>query len=161
MSVERNHGATAPPGLKKTGTRQGRHDMLTMDIDKIRHVIAQARVFDAAIETDDDDDDELPAHGPHTVDEELDETVEDSLDGDPVYDEIRDFINDLNEDEQVQLVALAWVGRGSFSVDEWEDAVNEAGEEHNERTAEYLLGMPLLSDYLSEGLAAFDENPGV
>jgi hypothetical protein len=61
----------------------------------------------------------------------------------------------LNEDEQVELVALAWLGRGTFDLDEWDEAVDTARNEHNKRTARYLLGMPMLGDYLEEGLAAF------
>jgi hypothetical protein len=63
------------------------------------------------------------------------------------------MIANLNEDEQVELVALAWLGRGSYAVDEWEDAKNEAADAHNDRTAQYLMGMPLLADYLEEGLS--------
>ncbi|MFW5678869.1 MAG: DUF3775 domain-containing protein [Pseudomonadota bacterium] len=132
--------------------------MLTIDLDKVRFVIVKARVFDADMERGDEDD-ELHAVGAHTSDELLeDEDLEEGEEEDPVYDELREMINDLNEDEQVELVALAWVGRGSYSADEWESAVEEAQRAHNRRTAEYLLGMPLLADYLAEGLAAFGES---
>ncbi len=75
---------------------------------------------------------------------------------DPSFAEAKEAIDDLNWDEQCQLVALAWVGRGDFSTDEWEEALALARDHHNEHTSLYLLGMPLLSDYLEEGLAAFD-----
>jgi hypothetical protein len=73
---------------------------------------------------------------------------------DPVFAELRDYINDLNDDQQIDLVALAWVGRGDFDMAEWPEARAAAADAHNERTAEYLLGMPLLADFLEEGLAA-------
>lgn len=66
--------------------------------------------------------------------------------------ELRQFIRELNFDEQVSLVALAWIGRGSFSPDEIDDAIETARSEHNKRTAEYLISIPLLPDYLEEGL---------
>ena len=50
------------------------------------------------------------------------------------------------------LVALMWVGRGDFSMDEWDDAFKEAEQNWNENTAEYLLGTPMLSDYLAEAI---------
>ena len=75
---------------------------------------------------------------------------------DPLYSEIIDFIGALNVDQQCKLVALAWLGRGDYTVDEWVDAVKIARERHNNATAEYLLGMPLLPDYLQEGLSAFN-----
>lgn len=131
--------------------------MLNIDLDKVRFVIEKARVFDAAMETGDEDE-ELHASGAHTSDELLeDEDLEETEEEDPVYAELREMINDLNEDEQVELVALAWVGRGSYGPDEWDTALEEAQRAHNKRTAEYLLGMPLLADYLAEGLAAFGE----
>ncbi|ODS02294.1 hypothetical protein AUC71_01870 [Methyloceanibacter marginalis] len=68
--------------------------------------------------------------------------------------ELKEFIHDLNEDEQVSLVALAWIGRGSFSADELEEALETARSERTNRTEDYLIGMPLLPDYLEEGLDA-------
>ena len=76
------------------------------------------------------------------------------LPDDPTYEQLKGFIEGLNEDEQVQLVALTWLGRGDYSIEAWGDLVAEAQRAHNERTAEYLLGMPMLGDYLEQGLAA-------
>ena len=64
----------------------------------------------------------------------------------------------LDEDEQIWLVALAWIGRGTYDAKEWKEALAEARDQHNKRTAEYLTGLPLLGDYLEEGLAAFGED---
>ncbi|MGD2168384.1 MAG: DUF3775 domain-containing protein [Gammaproteobacteria bacterium] len=82
-----------------------------------------------------------------------------SLDGaefhdpeDPIYIELKSVIDDLEPDQQVRLVALMWLGRGDFDIDDWEQAVSRAGEAWNERTAEYLVHTPLLADYLSDGL---------
>lgn len=50
------------------------------------------------------------------------------------------------------LVALAWVGRGTYDAGDFAGALKEAGRAHNRRTAEYLLGLPMLGDYLEEGL---------
>jgi hypothetical protein len=75
---------------------------------------------------------------------------------DATFDELKEAIDDMNVDEQCELVALTWVGRGDFSKDEWEEALQAAREAHNDHTAAYLLGTPLLPDYLEEGLAAFD-----
>ena len=73
--------------------------------------------------------------------------------GDMTYQELRNIINDLEPDQQTQLVALMWLGRGDFSDEEWEDALEQAGDNWNNRTAEYLLATPLLADYLEEGLS--------
>ena len=76
-------------------------------------------------------------------------------DNDATYDEIKQFIESIDLDEQCDVVALAWVGRGDFDLSEWAEARELARERHNERTAEYLLGMPLLADYLQAGLDVF------
>jgi hypothetical protein len=61
----------------------------------------------------------------------------------------------MSEDEQVDLVTMAWLGRGDGTLDDWDDLRGEAARVHNNRTASYLLGIPLLPDYLEEALAAF------
>jgi hypothetical protein len=68
--------------------------------------------------------------------------------------ELRELIDDLNVDETAELVALVWVGRGDYDAAEWADALAAARERANKRTAKYLLGMPLLADWLEEGLEA-------
>jgi hypothetical protein len=65
----------------------------------------------------------------------------------------------LNEDEQVDLVALAWLGRGDGEIEDWSELRAEAARAHNKRTARYLLGMPMLADYLEEALSKFGHSP--
>jgi len=72
--------------------------------------------------------------------------------GDPVAEEIRAFVSALDEDQQIDLVALTWVGRGDYEIREWSEARAQAAAAHNERTAEYLLGLPLLSEFLEDAL---------
>ncbi len=67
-------------------------------------------------------------------------------------DELREFIDTLNEDEQAELVALAWIGHGTFTAEDWEEAVESALEEHPKAAAEYLLTLPLLAEDLAGGL---------
>jgi hypothetical protein len=122
--------------------------MLPIDPDKVCHIIPKARAFDVKTDVVE------PDPGSNMAEEEMLEVLEDYPD-DATGDELREFIRGLNEEEQVALVALAWIGRGSFSVEEWRDAMEEARHAHNDRTAEYLMGLPLLGDYLAEGLAAF------
>jgi hypothetical protein len=73
---------------------------------------------------------------------------------DVLAEELREAIEDLNDDEVVDLIALAWVGRGDFDRDGWEEARALARERHRRHSADYLMGMPTLADYLEEGLAA-------
>jgi hypothetical protein len=73
--------------------------------------------------------------------------------------EIAGFVRGLNEDEETDLVALAWVGRGTFDLADWEEARRNARQERTTRTERYLLGMPMIADYLAEGLEAFGLDP--
>src|SRR5271169_1807101 len=69
--------------------------------------------------------------------------------------ELSGFIRDLNEDEQIDLVTLMWLGRGDGEIDNWRELRAEASRAHNNRTASYLIGTPMLADYLEEALSEF------
>ena len=127
---------------------------LAISAEKVAYIIAKAREFDVKdVVTD-------PDSGSNATDDAMLSVLEDHSD-DPVVAELRAAIFGLNEDEQVDLVTLAWLGRGDGGVEDWDDLRAEAARAHNRRTASYLLGMPLLSDYLEEGLSqlgiAYDE----
>ncbi len=68
--------------------------------------------------------------------------------------ELRELIADLNVDEVSELIALAWIGRGDFEASEWTEAVAAARERGTRRIGDYLLGMPMLGDWLEDGLEA-------
>ncbi|WP_298425797.1 DUF3775 domain-containing protein [Rhodoblastus sp.] len=73
----------------------------------------------------------------------------------PIRAELEQYIDDLDVDEAAALVALMWVGRGDFEAGDVEDAVVQARERGQTPTAQYLLGEPLVADYLEDALAAF------
>lgn len=74
---------------------------------------------------------------------------------DATYQELKSAIALLEVGQQATLVALMWLGRGSFDPGEWAEAMAEAYERWTPRTADYLISTPLLADYLEEGLALF------
>jgi len=71
---------------------------------------------------------------------------------DEYYAEFESIIDDLEPDQQQQVVALMWLGRGDAALEEWSDLLKQASEQWNERTAEYLIAHPFLAEYLQEGL---------
>jgi hypothetical protein len=109
---------------------------------KIGYVIVKARECAAKVAAWDDG---------ATSDHDADSILE-SFSDDATREQLKAFIRDMNEDEQAGLVALAWIGRGSFGPEELDEALDTARSEHVNRTEEYLLGMPKLADYLEEGL---------
>ena len=70
--------------------------------------------------------------------------------------EFRGIVTDMSERQRAELVALMWVGRGDFSIEEWEDAVDEALGDFSIRAADYVLAHPMVTDHLEEGLIAMD-----
>ncbi|MCW5746206.1 MAG: DUF3775 domain-containing protein [Alphaproteobacteria bacterium] len=121
---------------------------LSISPEKVCFIVVKAREFDAKdVATDIDTSSNAADDGMLSV-------LEDHSD-DPVRSELVAFIRALNEDEQIDLVALTWLGRGDGTIDDWADIRREAARAHNNRTATYLLGMPQLPDHLEEGLDQF------
>jgi hypothetical protein len=126
------------------------HTMPDINTDKVCFVIVKAREFDAKVDV------EVPDPGDNPTDTGSREILQDYAD-DSTLQELRAFVDDLNEDEQIDLVALMWVGRGDYDASEWDDAREEAFRARDEHghTADYLVGAPMLGDLLEEGLSQF------
>ncbi|HEY7296546.1 MAG TPA: DUF3775 domain-containing protein [Xanthobacteraceae bacterium] len=120
---------------------------LTISPEKVCFIIIKAREFDAKDQVTE------PDPGSNPSDDRDAAVLEDHLD-DPVVEEITGLINASSDDEQIDLVALAWLGRDDYSASDWPDVRAEAAGAHKRRTtAKYLLGLPLLGDFLEEGLS--------
>ena len=121
---------------------------LSVSTEKVCFITAKAEEFDAKdVVTE-------PDPGSNPTDDGMLAVLEDHKD-DPVVAELVAVINAMTEDEQVDLVALAWLGRGDGTIAEWDELHAEAARAHNRHTARYLLGMPLLADYLIDALLEF------
>jgi hypothetical protein len=121
---------------------------LSISAEKLCFIIAKAREFDVKDVVTDPDDASNPTDDANLA------VLEDHKD-DPVVQELTAVINAMSVDEQVDLVTLTWLGRGDGSMEEWADLRDEAARAHNRRTAAYLLGIPLLADYLDEAISQF------
>ena len=119
---------------------------LNVSVEKVCYIIVKAREFDAKVETVEPDAGSNPGDDGERI------VLEDYAD-DPTLQELRDAIDALNEDEAIDVIAMAWVGRGDFDVGEWDEARALASERHRLRSSAYLTGMPALGDYLEEGLS--------
>lgn len=151
MGIVRQKAGTGTGG-RRPGVGKGRdaavaRDLASLSISpaKVHFVIAKAREFDVKdVVTD-------PDLASNAADDAMMSVLEDHPD-DPTYEELRSFINSLSEDEQIDLVALTWLGRGDGTVDDWDDLREEASRAHNRRTSSYLLGKPMLADHLEDAL---------
>jgi hypothetical protein len=121
---------------------------LSISPEKAFFIVAKARQFDVKDGVTD------PGSGSNASDDGMRSVLEDRKD-DPVRAELVSYIHDLNEDEQIDLVALTWLGRGDGGIENWDELRAEASRAHNKRTARYLLGTPLLAEHLEEALSMF------
>lgn len=126
---------------------------LTIGPETVRMLADKARAISAALADDYDDGKE---HEVEIDDEAGDRHRHDGLaeeeEQNLTEEEFRQLVADLNVDEAAELVAIAWLGRGDYEAVEWSEAVSEAKRRGSERVASYLLGMPMLGDWLDAGL---------
>jgi len=123
-------------------------DRLTIPLEKLCFIIDKARQFDGKdVLTD-------PGDSSNATDDGMRSVLEDHGNN-PVYTELKSVIWALNEDEQIDLVTLIRLGRGDGDLDNWDDLRTEASRDHTSGTADYVLGIPLLSDYLEEAISQF------
>jgi hypothetical protein len=97
---------------------------LSISPEKVCYIVAKAREFDAKDVITDPDDASNPA------DDAMISVLEDHRD-DPVVQEIAAAIFAMSEDEQIDLVALAWLGRGDGSIEDWNELRAEAARAHS------------------------------
>ncbi len=121
--------------------------MLTIPLAKLTFLIEKAREFDAEVPADPGDLGSNP-----TDDGESDILLD--TPGNTTEEELRDAIGGLDSDEQEELLALIWLGRGDFTAVEWPAAMALARERRTASEADYLIGTPLLADYLEEAVSA-------
>lgn len=124
---------------------------LAISAEKVAFIIEKAREFDVKEGATD------PDSGSNAADDDEIDVLEDTA-SDPVAAELAGFIGALNEDEQLDLVTLMWLGRGDGEVEEWDDLRTRAAEARAEYKAprheavQYLLGEPILGDLLADGM---------
>ena len=112
---------------------------LSISPEKVFFIIAKSRQSDGNADPSDlaaDPDDDMPEDHRNSTDRC----------------ELSGFIRGLNVDEQIDLVALMWLGRGDGDLDSWRGLQAEASRAHNNRTASYLITTPMLADYLEKAL---------
>lgn len=119
---------------------------LTISPEKVCFFIVKAREFGAKDEVTEPD----PGSNPS---DDKDVSVLEEHSDDPVMEELTSLVNSLSEDEQIDLVALMWLGRDDYAASDWSAVREEAARAHNARTVEYLIGTPLVADFLDEGLS--------
>ncbi|VAV94763.1 hypothetical protein MNBD_ALPHA01-637 [hydrothermal vent metagenome] len=135
--------------------------MDTLSQDKVEFIISIAREMGEASQAiigEELADDTAPQHYSElTMAAQAEGSTQEEYAGDSAYQQFKSAVNGMNEEERNELVALLWLGRGTYNKAEWGTAVADARDASNDHTAEYLMRAPLLPDYLTEGLAIMVE----
>ena len=118
---------------------------LNLNRDTVQLVIDKTHEFQAGTDVTFPGDTEASG-------EQLARPMASNFGNDPLYQDLKNTIDDLEPDQQVSLVSLMWLGRGDYSISEWGDALKFAEETWTDHTADYLIGTSLLADYLQGGL---------
>ena len=120
--------------------------MLTIPLEKLAYIVEKAREFDAEVPSDAEE-------GSNATDDDERQILFDTPDN-PTEQELRDAIDGLGVLERQELLALMWLGRGDYDAASWSEALRQARETQSATETGYLLGTPLLGDYLEEGASA-------
>ena len=117
---------------------------LTITPDSAFEILLKARQFDVKVSGTD------PDSGSNPSDDGSVDALEFSPNDDTQH-ELFSAIRDLNDDEQHDLLALIFLGRG-----DWRAARQAAGDIGRDNTPRYVAGIPLVSNYLEDGLSQFN-----
>ena len=118
-------------------------DALTISGERAFFIIVKAREFDEKVAPSD------PGSGSNPSDDKEVDVLE--AGDDATLQELAAALTGLNEDEQLDLVGLMWLGRGDFGT--FAEARQQAADMTDKHIPRYLIGTPQLGDYLEEGLA--------
>ncbi len=131
--------------------REPRMPVLTITPESAFAILLKAREFDVKVPQTDPDSGSNPS----------DDNSVDALEfgpADNTRNELISAIHDLNDDEQSDLIALIFLGRGDFTLSEWHEAQQTAGQIGRNHIPAYVAGIPLASDYLEEGLSQLNQS---
>ena len=120
-------------------------------LDTLCRIVLRAREYEAQVPTDFEGNEAA-----ENVDDEAGETLSalDNTINTSVEEEIRAALDDLGEDQLAEVLAFCWVGQGTYEATDWDEAMEEAG---NEKGAiDELIDMPMMASVLEAGMAAFE-----
>ena len=123
--------------------------MLNIGLETLCFIIAKAREFQAKEQV------VIPETPDSPSDDWALQVLADHVE-DLTLQEVKATVDDLDPEQQAELVALMWLGRGDYGLEEWDDALAGARDMYEDRDSivEYMLAHPMVSDYLEEGLIA-------
>jgi hypothetical protein len=124
-------------------------------LDTLCRIILRAREYEAQTPTDYDGGE--AAENVDDVDEGTLSVLDDTITA-SVEEELKAILDDLGEDQLAEVLALCWVGQGTYEAADWDEAMDEAlaASKDGDGPIDELLDMPMLASVLEAGMAAFD-----
>jgi hypothetical protein len=119
--------------------------MLKIPLEQLAYIVEKAREFDAETAPVDSDSGSNPS-------DDNDVAILEATGDNPTEQELVAALDMLDDEQRVEILALMWLGRGDFDREEWSEALTQAREVHNAKETSYLIGTPLLADYLETGV---------
>jgi len=119
--------------------------MLTVNPETICFLIGKAREFQAK------EDVVIPETPESPSDDWALQVLADHIE-DLTLQEVRATVDDLDPDQQAEIVALMWLGRGDYDLEEWDMAVADSLDFVQSNPTEYLFSHPFVADYLEEAI---------
>lgn len=119
--------------------------MLKIPLEQLAYIVEKAREFDAETAPVDSDSGSNPS-------DDNDVAILEATGDNPTEQELTAALDMLDDEQRVEILALMWLGRGDFDREEWAEALTQAREVHNAKETSYLIGTPLLADYLETGI---------
>ncbi|WP_395648316.1 DUF3775 domain-containing protein [Terricaulis sp.] len=119
-------------------------ESFVLDRETLAYIVLKAKAFDMLTPSDSEDD------ASDAADDRFVDAIEDEADN-PAARELKVAIASLDVDAKASLVALTWLGRGDYEASDWTEALAAARERAQGPTSRYLMGIPLLGDYLEDG----------
>jgi len=121
--------------------------MLSTPLEQLAFIIEKAREYDEETAPVDTESGSNPS-------DDNDVAILEATGDNPTREELAGALDALDDEQKIEVLALMWLGRGDFEPGEWRSALAQAAEIHNARETAYLMGTPLLADYLEEAISA-------
>ena len=124
--------------------------MLKISAAKVAHAIERAREHDAVAGS-------WESQMQQIFEDERREAILDHFTNAYTRGALAEFIESLSADEQASLLAIAWIGCGTYAPENLAEALDKAHAEQVYPDGDHLSTIPLLAEYLMEGMEKLSE----
>ncbi|MEM8664167.1 MAG: DUF3775 domain-containing protein [Pseudomonadota bacterium] len=131
---------------------------LNIDVELVRMIVLKAGAASYEVRDAEDDmpDETMELDTATSINVEDPAHLAEEAQDDATREEASAMIDTLNVDEQAEVVALTWIGRGDYEVEEIATAVRQAKARASGPASVYLFGMEIFPSHLASGLDSYE-----